>query len=299
MFVPAAEKDIKDHATVCKVYANFQAGEAVDIYCRIQNNDLIYPNLELRNPVLGIPDPVPNLDFSSHLSLIISIYVLLFFLYTRDISYLYLFGMLFALFLHYQILQPYMPLIDWFFPQNPQLVEAAWIILTMGSFALFLQFGRTFTNMRELSPTWDRIMLWSFRSILVFLLLKLFTWAWGSTLYRVTEEAITAIVFLVNLIVVIRLLFIKNALVRYFVFGAAWLFFFSLLGVLWQRGIIPFFTFPNPRVISQVGFMLIYAFALAYKIQISERAKSEVDKIREIDTIKSRFFANISHEFRR
>ena len=43
---------------------------------------------------------------------------------------------------------------------------------------------------------------------------------------------------------------------------------------------------------------LIYTFGLAYKLQLNERAKSEAQRVLELDAVKSRFFANISHEFR-
>jgi len=44
--------------------------------------------------------------------------------------------------------------------------------------------------------------------------------------------------------------------------------------------------------------MVIYTFGLAYKLQLHEREKADAKRVLELDAIKSRFFANISHEFR-
>ncbi|MEZ4858662.1 MAG: ATP-binding protein [Flavobacteriaceae bacterium] len=98
--------------------------------------------------------------------------------------------------------------------------------------------------------------------------------------------------------IIVRLAFYKNVLIRYIVLSVGWLFIFSLLGILWNLGVIPFSSTLNPWIVGHLGFMLILSLAIARKVQLSERAKSEVEKVKEIDSIKSKFFANISHEFR-
>ena len=56
--------------------------------------------------------------------------------------------------------------------------------------------------------------------------------------------------------------------------------------------------FPNPWAIAQIGMMGILFFGLAYRFKQSAREKAEAAKVLEMDAIRSRFFANISHEFR-
>jgi signal transduction histidine kinase/DNA-binding response OmpR family regulator len=93
----------------------------------------------------------------------------------------------------------------------------------------------------------------------------------------------------------IRFAFFKSVLARIYIAGAVWLLVFTVMGILWGDVIeLPF----NPWPIGQVGQLLIYAAALAYKVRLNEKAKAEATRIRDMDEIKSKFFANISHEFR-
>ena len=297
VYVPASEKAIPEINSISRVPISFQEGKAIELFIRIKDAEYINTIVQLRNPVLGLPTLEWNMMLA-HFTLIICLYVLCFFFFTRDWSYLYLFGMLFCLYLHYYILHPYTPLIDWFFPENPRLILIAWPLLTTMAYIFFLQFGRGFTNLKTLAPRVDRLVVWGIGFLTVVLLLRIYV-DWNSQWIGSPSAEIAVIsMFSVVLAALVRMAFIKNKLVHYFVFGGLWLILFSIYGALWQTGVLPFFDNPNPWVVAQTGFLLIFALALAHKIQISEKARSEVDKVKELDSIKSKFFANISHEFR-
>ncbi len=302
LYYPASEKDIAEPVTVTRFWASFQKGETFDLYVRIDDRADIFPIIELRNPSFPIPsymeDQYAGVVILSYFSFILGIYILVFFFHTWDRSYLYFFGMMCCYFLLYQVLHPDLRFISWFIPEHPEWTNSAWVIITSGSYIFFLEFGRTYANLRTKYPRLNRLMGWSTLALIFFLVMRLIPRWVSPAFYDFINGPFLSVFLLIPLIITIRLAFVNDRLVRHFVVAGAWLFLFSATGLLWERGIIPFFDFPNPWIVAQSGFMVIAALAIAYKLQISERAKSEVEKVKEIDSIKSRFFANISHEFR-
>jgi signal transduction histidine kinase len=207
----------------------------------------------------------------------------------------YLFFGIYALLLTqiYLMVHSRFPFIDWYVPEHPLWAIALDIIFVPGIFIFFLMFGRSFINLPSLSKQSDRFVKYFIIAWTAVVITQLL---WLAIYQNPSFFPLANIIFTIGtFLFVIRFAFFKNIFARLFSVGGLWLLCFSILGILDNE--LKFMPF-DPFSIGQLGQLLIFAVALAYKIKINEQAKAEADNIKEIDDIKSRFFANISHEFR-
>ena len=295
--VPRSQKAVPEFTLVSCVDLSVPPGKLHTLYIRVHNEmelpgQLFYPRLQHSSIPIVTSDG--GMDIYCAITLVFTVLSFFFFFFVRERSYLFFGLYTLVLSLHYLILNPDMPFIDLFIPEHPYMVFGFWRLFTVGNFIFFCLFGRSFMNLPALSPKtdkWFRIFLMVWAGMLITDVVSLLFLR-----NDIFPEWLFTVGFLAMLAFIVRFAFFRSVLAKLYVGGALWLIVFTALGLLTNYKVInpPF----NPWPVGQLGQLLIYAAALAYKIRLNEMARAQAMRIREMDEIKSKFFANISHEFR-
>jgi len=284
-FVPRSQKTVKENPALCRLLFSAKTGEIKNVFLRIYNEfgPGTISSPQLRDPIAGIPgQKYLAIIFGSGGVFFFAIMSFFFFFFVREKAYLFFGFYALTLSQHYLILHPDLPFVDLYIPEHPQLAFPFFFLLTGGGFIFFALFGRYFINLPQLSKRLDTVFKWAIALWVVYLITLL-------ALMIITRRVLflegTYIFILLFIVFLIRIVFFKTVLVRFYVAGALWLFCFTLLGMFWDFYLsdqpLPF----NPWPIGQVGQILIYAAGLAYKVRQNEKARAQADliKVRNVE----------------
>jgi signal transduction histidine kinase/DNA-binding response OmpR family regulator len=298
--VPASQKELRDPFDVNRVPLSLRAGDTVVVYTRLEQQQK-FASYTLPRPVLHRPGvPVAYkpaiFDWAAVLfgiSVIIGFFGWVLLLLTRDRTYLF-----FALWVtcmagHYVILSPFLDFLDFAFRDYPQADLHLWNLFTAGGFTLYFLFGREFTRSAGRPRYQNYVLLASAGVAAVGFIVQSLTFISTQTL---PSPAFMLAFGFFGIAACVPMAFSRDVLSRFFGISSSVFVFSSLLGVLYGNNVIalPF----NPWAVGQFVQFLILALGLAYRFRHNEAARHEAEHIRSLDQIKTRFFTNISHEFR-
>ncbi|MCB0583930.1 MAG: response regulator [Phaeodactylibacter sp.] len=297
-FVPRSEKKLPAHYMVAAVPVSLEAGRHYELYVRLQNAtdpQTAWLGLELRSASAGLPSP----DFGLRwvilgpwgMFIIIGLYVLVFFYYVRDRAFLY-FG-IFCLLYSLDLLstEPEGGLLG-LIPEHPEW-SAPIFYAHLFSLTFLMLFGREFIDIKARFPRWSRyyqFVLILLAAVTAFYFIRNF---WKP--YQVIQPWLI-LSFLLFIPFCIRFVLSTNWPAR--LFGAG---FFSFVA----GNIIGVFAIINGHkwgpvswMVGQVTLLFLFAAGLGYRLLEGERQQAQAEKMQDLDRLKTRFFTNISHEFR-
>ena len=311
---PRKERDIKSKWMVNRISIDdLPVNEDVTIIMRVEGNSIGFPasfKLSLRSPKQAhyheIYQPINSFNiFMFGASFIIFLYHFLQFLYLREKIFFWF--TMWLLFCTITMAMSVGHIIGSF--QNFRF--PVWALFANGMMVPFWFFGREFVNTHEKYPKLDKVILILAAAIAIEII--------GTAIYVIIADPLIIgtsvgihypILFFFNLIglfISVYLILKKDAHARYFGVGVLIGNFAFFMGLLYAMGIIR--PPVDPFAWSIFLQMIIYSFGIAFRRQRlgkkaederleAQRAAAEVSRIKDLDEIKSKFFANISHEFR-
>ncbi len=314
---PQSQREIPIPYNQNSINLELPAGQTVTLYIRIESIIGGIPpffNLSLRAPEYEFYHPYINYhiffrSFLFGICFITLLYHLLQYIYLRESIFLWFCLWLGVCTLTQALANDYTS--DFLTGDFWKHRFTVWTAVSNCILFTFWFFGRSFINSKDKFPALDKIIL-------------VYTWALGAEIIVTVLSVIShpeKIYFgiighhyqwiigssILGLGLAIYIASRKDPFARYFGFGAIIATVAALLGGLWSERLIrlPFEPY-SWGILLQI---IAYSFGIAYRRQqmmkeavaeklAAQEAQSEIQRIMDLDEIKTRFFANISHEFR-
>ncbi|WP_111685602.1 ATP-binding protein [Winogradskyella tangerina] len=312
-----SERDVKANWVLNQIGLDeIPTNKPTILIIKVRGNQLGYPayfNLTVRSPEQPFYHQIFQFNNSFNLfmlgvTFIIFLYHLLLFIYSKEKVFLW-----FSVWLFFCLITHAMT-VGIIIGSFTNFRFPFYMIMTNAIFFSFWFFGRSFIESKKKYPILDRCIL----GISYFLILEIIF----TILYVVIFNSkpiyldigihfvVLNIYCVVSLVISILLTIKKDKFAKYFGFGSIIASSFLILGTLWSLGIIsPIRNFVDPYATGIFLQIVIYSFGIAYRQQQlsikaqeeklkAQATKAEIARVKDLDKIKTRFFANISHEFR-
>ncbi len=314
---PKHERELKDNWVLNKVsLTEIPETKVVTLIMKVEGNKLGYPsyfNLTVRSPQQPYYHQIFQLNNSFNIfmfgvTFIIFLYHILQFFYLRERVFLWFSAwLLFCMLTHAMT-------VGMIIGSTTVFRFGLWSLIANGIFYMFWFFGRSFIDSKNKYPKLDKFILGlSLLLIAEIILTTIYVYIFDAKpvfLSIGNHNIVLGIYSIFSLIISIILVTKKDVFAKYFGFGSIIASICLIIGNLWSMGLISLAkNFFDPYATGMFLQIIIYSFGIAYRQQQlalksqndklkAQETYAEMQRIKDLDEVKTRFFANISHEFR-